>query len=82
MVAQLNIKSEEAYRLASELARLTGESLTQAITQALAERLERERLARDKAERRARLAALAGELRASLRPTGERSLYDELGLPQ
>jgi len=37
----LSIKTEEADRLARELARRTGESMTQAVTQALRERLER-----------------------------------------
>ena len=39
----MNIKNEEAHRLAVELAELTGESLTAAVTQALRERLERVR---------------------------------------
>jgi antitoxin VapB len=39
----LNIKSEEADRLARALAAETGESLTEAVTRALAERLERQR---------------------------------------
>ena len=42
-MAQLNIKSPEAYRLASELARLTGESLTLAITRAPERRRRRRR---------------------------------------
>ena len=42
----LNIKNEETCRLASELAQLTGESMTGAITVALKERLERERRGR------------------------------------
>ena len=37
----LNIKNEETCRLAGELARLTGETMTGAITVALRERLER-----------------------------------------
>ena len=37
----INIKSDHADRLARELATLTGESLTDAITIAVAERLER-----------------------------------------
>lgn len=37
----LNIKNEETHRLARELAALTGESLTAAITVAVRERLER-----------------------------------------
>ena len=37
----LNIKTEEAHRLAKELAEKTGESLTTAVTEALRERLAR-----------------------------------------
>jgi hypothetical protein len=43
----LNIKSPEAHELAAELARLTGESMTKAVTEAIRERLERERRKRD-----------------------------------
>jgi antitoxin VapB len=39
----LNIKNDETQRLARELARLTGESMTAAITQAVRERLDRVR---------------------------------------
>ena len=39
----MNIKNEEAHRLAKELAGLTGESVTSAVTAALRERLERVR---------------------------------------
>jgi antitoxin VapB len=42
----LNIRSEEADRLAAELARLTGETKTQAVTRALQDRLERVRRSR------------------------------------
>ena len=42
----LNIKNDETCRLARELAQLTGESMTGAITIALRERLERETRAR------------------------------------
>ena len=37
----LSIKTEEADRLARELSRLTGETMTDAITQAVRERLDR-----------------------------------------
>ena len=37
----LSIKTEEADRLARELSRLTGETMTDAITKAMRERLER-----------------------------------------
>ena len=43
----LNIKNEETCALARELAELTGETMTGAITVALSERLERERRERD-----------------------------------
>jgi antitoxin VapB len=42
----LSLKDPETDRLAREVARLTGESLTEAVRKALAERLERERLRR------------------------------------
>jgi hypothetical protein len=42
----LSLKDPETDRLAREVARLTGESLTEAVRDALAERLERERLHR------------------------------------
>lgn len=47
----LNIKNDETHRLAQELASLTGESLTAAVTEAV-----RERLARLKRDRHGRLA--------------------------
>ena len=43
----LNIKNEETCRLAGELARLTGETMTRAITVALRDRLEREKRLRN-----------------------------------
>ena len=61
----LSIKTDEADRLARELARLTGETMTQAVTKALAERLERERAARDEdAALPARIQDHAAQLRA------------------
>ena len=85
MAAQLNIKSEDAYRLATELSALTGESLTTAVTAALRERLERELRGRDRLVRRERVSALASELRAALRGPVRSThawLYDEHGLPR
>lgn len=37
----LNIKNEDAHKLAQQLARLTGESMAQAVTEAVRERLSR-----------------------------------------
>ena len=39
----LNIKNENTHRLARELARLTGESMTEAVDKAVQERLQRVR---------------------------------------
>ena len=39
----LNIKNEETHRMARELARLTGESMTAAVNEAIRERLDRVR---------------------------------------
>jgi antitoxin VapB len=82
----MNIKSAEAHRLARELAALTGESLTGAVTEAVRERLARVRRERD--------ADLAERLRAIGRDAAPRFkepwrstdhgelLYDERGLPR
>ncbi len=55
----LNIENEETCRIARELARLTGETMTGAIPVALRERLDRERRARDKEARLRELRAIA-----------------------
>jgi antitoxin VapB len=82
----LNIKSEETHRLARELASLTGESMTAAITEAVRERLDRVR--REHATGLAdRLLAIgkdcAGRLKEPFR-SGDHGglLYDERGLPR
>lgn len=54
----LNIKSDEADRLARELVAETGESLTDAVTVALRDRLERCRAGRDRSAELARDAEL------------------------
>jgi antitoxin VapB len=60
----LSIKTDEADRLARELARLTGETMTDAVTKALAERLERERAAREaEADLPAQIKAFAQRIR-------------------
>jgi antitoxin VapB len=82
---QLNIKSEDGYRLATELSALTGESLTAAVTEALRERLDREQRTRDRAVRLARLGTLAAEIRGTWRrpdAPADGFLYDDGGLPR
>lgn len=83
----LNIKNEETCRLASELARLTGETKTGAITQAVRERLERESRRRGADARVRRLRAIAERCAALVGPGASsmehgRLLYDERGLPK
>lgn len=85
MGAQLNIKSEDAYRLASRLSELTGESLTAVVIRALRAELEREERARDREERLRRLRETTADIRRHLRqplPSSNHDwLYDETGLP-
>ncbi len=82
----LNIKNEETHRLAQQLARLTGESMTAAVTEAVRERLDRVRRARN-GSLADRLVAIGKECAAHLKEPfrtvdhGE-MLYDERGLPR
>jgi antitoxin VapB len=86
MGTQLNIKSEDAYRLASRLSELTGESLTAVVTKALRTELDREQRLRDKAALADKLWAIAAEIKANMPDdvTSDHSwLYDdETGLPK
>lgn len=83
MGMQMNIKSDEAYRLASELAALEKVSLTQAVLNAL--RARQKELAQ--AEKLERVMAIARDIRSRLGPDffdvdhGD-LLYDEMGLPK
>jgi antitoxin VapB len=80
----LNIKNDDAHKLATELADLTGESLTSAVTLALRERLARERRRR-RPDRIIATLMKMGSRYAALADTGrtpEEILgYDERGLP-
>ena len=86
MGAQLNIKSEDAYCLASRLAALTGESPTSVVTRALWAELEREERARDHEERLRRVREITADIRHNLRdplPSSNHDwLYDVDGLPR
>jgi antitoxin VapB len=82
----LNIKNEETHRLVRALAALTGESMTDAVTEAVRERLDR--------LRKAQAVGLADRLLAIGRDCATRLkepyrsaehgelLYDERGLPR
>ncbi|MFP5253923.1 MAG: type II toxin-antitoxin system VapB family antitoxin [Actinomycetes bacterium] len=80
----LSIKTEEADRLARELAEATHETLTQAVTTALRERLERVR-SEQRSEYEERLRRLVEEYQAlevrDDRTADEIIGYDEHGLP-
>ncbi len=80
----LNIKNPETYKLAEELARRTGENMTEAVTQALRERLERVRRP-ERATRVERLQRIAKDCAAHLKEPfksmdPDELLYDENGL--
>jgi antitoxin VapB len=81
----LNIRNPEAEKLASDLAALTGESKTEAVTKALKERLEHLKTLRHKRRIAGRLDEIAMHC-ASLplvdRRKPEDMLYDHEGLPR
>jgi antitoxin VapB len=79
----LNIKDPEALRLAAAIARETGETITQVVTEALRERFERLQRRQKKAGVE-ELLAIAKRVRACVKgphPDHAEFLYDEHGLP-
>jgi antitoxin VapB len=84
----LNIKNPEAHKLAKELAKLTGESMATAVTEALHERLDRLRQEQGRQSRTDRLIAIIDDCAARLNAPGRKmmevdDLYDEeTGLPK
>ena len=81
----LNIKNKETYNLAQQLAELTGENMTQAITEALRERLDRIRQPRSGlADRLLQIGRdCASHLKEPFRSIDHGDLlYDEKGLPR
>ena len=82
----LNIKNEEAHRLAQELASLTGESMTAAVTAALREQLDRVRRERGVtlADRLLKIGReCAAHLKEPIRSIDHADLlYDKRGLPR
>ena len=82
----MNIKSEQTHRLARQLSKLTGESMTAAVTEAVRERLERLRQAQG-AGLADRLIKIGKECAPRLKEPFRSSdhgelLYDEKGLPR
>ena len=83
----LNINDAETCRMADELARMTGETTTGAVTIALREQLERERRKRDASLLAQELHAIGQRCGALLAPGPAAVehgdlLYNERGLPR
>jgi len=83
----LNIKNPEAHALATRLSQKTGETLTDAVTTALRERLERLDRTEFDEDRYQKLKAIAADCRKHMKKPflsiehGD-LLYDERGLPK
>ena len=81
--SQLNIKNPRARQLALELSQITGESVTEAVTTALSERLERKKRLKSKEGVAEKLLEMGRH--AATRPEldsrdPDEILYDEFGL--
>lgn len=82
----LNIKNDEAQRLSRDLAGLTGESITTAVTVAVRERLDRVRGNESPVDRAQRIVHLGRQIATALNrddrpPALVEVLYDDAGLP-
>jgi antitoxin VapB len=80
----LNIKDPEAHRLAQQIARATGETMTRVVTEALRERLSRleRRSARGSVEELLAIAERAASHVEHPHIDHGELLYDEHGLPR
>jgi antitoxin VapB len=81
----LNIKDPDAHKLAQRLADETGETMTQAVTEALREKLSRVRRAKRSKATAEELRAIGRRFRSHLKgPVEDHGtlLYDEKGLPK
>lgn len=82
----LNIRNEETEQLAAALAKLTGETKTEAVTQALRERIERVRRGKTRRRLADELDEIAVHCSAlpvrDTRSDDEIMGYDEHGLPR
>jgi len=81
----MNIKSDDTHSRAKELARLTGETIAEAVDRAVTERLDRLRRRRNRkalAERLLKLGDQCSRLPVIDNRTADEMLYDERGLPR
>ncbi len=82
----MNIKNEAAHKLARQISRLTGENLTEAVTESLRERLDRVQSKQSPALA-ARLLEIGSDCAPRLKEPFRSAdhgdlLYDEKGLPR
>lgn len=82
----LNIKNQEAYDLARELARLTGTSMTEVVLEALRTQRAEVRRQQQQEQRKQQLMAIAQRCAAHIQQPARAVahgdlLYDEVGLP-
>jgi len=82
----MNIKNKETHRLTRQLSKLTGESLTTAVTKAVRERLDRVR-GQHGVNLAERLLLIGRDCAAHLKQPfrsidHDKMLYDERGLPK
>jgi antitoxin VapB len=81
----LSIRNSEAEKLARRVSRLTGETMTEAISQSLRERLERLECDQNQDAVRKRIAKILARIDAlpdlDTRTPDEILGYDEIGLP-
>lgn len=83
--SQLNIKNPEARQIATQLAELTGQTVTHVVTSALREKLERETKKKSReglAERLMEIGRRASALPVLDPRDPDEILYDEFGLPK
>ncbi|HWT88902.1 MAG TPA: type II toxin-antitoxin system VapB family antitoxin [Candidatus Angelobacter sp.] len=81
----LNVKSPEAHKLAQAVAKETGETLTEAVTVALRERLARLRKARKQQKLVEEILAISDRFVKQMKGPPidhDTFLYDENGLPK
>ena len=80
----LNIKNPETCRLAAELAELTGDTMTGAITKALRTQLEQEKRRQSAMDLVRKVMKIVKEsgLSHGAKSSDHNELYDEFGLPR
>jgi antitoxin VapB len=84
-IMSLNIKDPETYRLAQELAKETGETMTGAVKESLRERLRRVRKPKPKKMTVEEMLAIGKRIRRQIKgpvPDHGKLLYDDKGFPK